>query len=377
VNAPPDIVPPVIDRGPLAGLPPTLEWVGGRDGVLRLLDQTLLPGRIETRDCANVEQVWEAIRVLRVRGAPAIGVAAAYGLCLGTRPHRHLPRAAFLAQVREVGQYLRSCRPTAVNLAWAIARLTARAEAGPAADVAATWDALLAEAHDMAAEDAATCRRIGENGAALIPEGGGVLTHCNAGALATVAYGTALSLLYVARARGRHFTAHVDETRPLLQGARLTALELSRAGIDVTVLCDGAAASLMQAGRIQLVVVGADRIAANGDTANKIGTYALALAARHHGIPFYVAAPLSTFDRALACGADIPIEQRPEDEVRAALGTAITPPGARCYNPAFDVTPAALITGIVTEKGIVRPVTQAQVQRLFDPNTANVPRHGS
>ncbi len=377
VKAPADIVPPVIDRGPLVGLPPTLEWIGGRAGVLRLLDQTLLPGRIETRDCATAEQVWEAIRVLRVRGAPAIGVAAAYGLCLGTRPQRGLPRAALLVKVRAIGQYLCSCRPTAVNLAWAIQRITVCAETHPGPDSDAIWDALLAEAHHMAAEDAAACRRIGEAGAALIPEGGGVLTHCNAGALATVAYGTALSLMYVARARGRHFTVHVDETRPLLQGSRLTALELSRAGIDVTVLCDGAAASLMQAGRIQLVVVGADRIAANGDTANKIGTYALALAARHHGIPFYVAAPLSTFDRSLASGADIPIEQRPEDEVRTALGTTTTPPAAHCYNPAFDVTPAALITGIVTEKGIVQPVTRAQVGRLFDPNTANAPAQGS
>jgi methylthioribose-1-phosphate isomerase len=366
-----DILPPTIDRGPLAGLPPTLEWIGGRDGVLRLLDQTLLPAQIQTRDCSTAEQVWQAIRLLRVRGAPAIGVAAAYGLCLGSRPARGLPRAAFLAKLREVGQYLCACRPTAVNLAWGIHRLTARAENHPGRDSAALWDTLLTEAHALAVEDATACRRIGEAGAALIPEGGGVLTHCNAGALATVAYGTALSLMYVAHARGRHFTVHADETRPLLQGARLTALELSRAGIDVTVLCDGAAASLMQAGKIQLVVVGADRIAANGDTANKIGTYALALAARHHGIPFYVAAPLSTIDRSLACGADIPIEQRPEDEVRAALGATITPPGARCYNPAFDVTPATLITGIVTERGIVQPVTRDRVERLFAPDAAS------
>ena len=360
----PEIAPPTIDRGPLAGLPPTLEWVGGRDGLLRLLDQTLLPARIQTRDCTSAEEVWEAVRTLCVRGAPAIGVAAAYGLCLGTRSQRGLPRDGFLAKVREIGQYLCSSRPTAVNLAWAIRRVTARADTCPDAHAAALWDAMLIEAHTMAVEDATTCRRIGEAGAGLIPEGGGVLTHCNAGALATVAYGTALSLLYVAHALGRRFTVYVDETRPLLQGARLTALELSHAGIDVTVLCDGAAASLMQAGKIQLVLVGADRIAANGDTANKIGTYAVALAARHHGIPFYVAAPLSTFDRALASGAAIPIEQRPEDEVRAGWGTTITPATVRCYNPAFDVTPAALITGIVTEKGIVKPVTAAQIRKF-------------
>ena len=361
MSQPSDIQPPAIDRGPLAGLPPTLEWVGGRDGVLRLLDQTLLPARIETRDTATAEQVWEAIRVLRVRGAPAIGVAAAYGLCLGLRPHRGLARDAFVTTLREIGQYLCSCRPTAVNLAWAINRMTSVAEHHPGAPASALWDALLTEAHAMAAEDAAACRRIGEHGAALVPDGGGVLTHCNAGALATVAYGTALSLLYVAHARGRRFRAYADETRPLLQGARLTAFELSQAGIDVTVLCDVAAASLMQAGRIQLVVVGADRIAANGDTANKIGTYALALAARHHGIPFYVAAPLSTFDRSAQSGRAIPIEQRPEDEVRTCGGAAVAPAGVRCFNPAFDVTPAALITGIVTERGLVQPVTRERI----------------
>jgi methylthioribose-1-phosphate isomerase len=361
----PDIEMPQIPRGALGALPPTLEWVGGRDGLLRLLDQTVLPTHVAFRDCTTVEQVWEAIRSLRVRGAPAIGVAAAYGLCLGTRPFRHLPPAAFQTKVREVGQYLCSSRPTAVNLAWAIQRLTALI-AARATDAAQTaWDTLLREAHTVAREDAETCRQIGEVGADLIPDGGGVLTHCNAGALATVAYGTALSLLYVAHARGRRFKVYADETRPLLQGARLTAFELAAAGIDVTVLCDGAAASLMQAGRVQLAVVGADRIAANGDTANKIGTYGVALAARQHRLPFYVAAPLSTFDRTIASGAEIPIEQRPAEEVQSGFGTPTAPPGTACYNPAFDVTPASLITGIVTEKGIVKPVTKAEIERVF------------
>jgi len=348
------------------GLPPTLAWAGGSDGTLQLLDQTLLPQRVEFRTCRAAEDVWNAIHELCVRGAPAIGVAGAYGLCLGTRPFRGESRAAFLAKVRQVQQYLESCRPTAVNLAWALRRVAAVAETcttGAAADI---WEAMLAEAHAMAREDAEVCRRIGEAGAHLIPEGGGVLTHCNAGALATVAYGTALSLMYLAHEQGRRFKVYADETRPLLQGARLTAFELAAAGIDVSVICDGAAASLMRAGRIQLVVTGADRIAANGDTANKIGTYGVALAARHHGIPFYVAAPRSTFDLSLPDGSAIPIEQRDEAEVRRVREAEVAAPQASCLNPAFDVTPAGLITGIVTESGIVQPVNADTVRRLFD-----------
>jgi methylthioribose-1-phosphate isomerase len=346
-------------------LPPTLEWVGGAEGRLRLLDQTLLPLQVRMRDCSTAEEVWEAIRMLRVRGAPAIGVAAAYGLCLGTRPHRGLPAAQFLDKVRAVGEYMCSCRPTAVNLAWAVRRMSEAAVAHGTASGADIWEALLAEAHQMARQDAETCRRIGEAGAELIPENGGVLTHCNAGALATVAYGTALAPMYVAHERGRRFRVFADETRPLLQGARLTAFELSAAGIDVTVLCDGAAASLMRTGQVQLVIVGADRIVANGDVANKIGTYGLALAARHHGIPFYVAAPLSTFDLSLASGELIPIEQRPEDEVRTGFGKATVPESVPCHNPAFDVTPAELITAIVTERGLLQPVTKADIARFF------------
>jgi len=365
MNATTDIPAPRIDRGCLATLPPTLEWVGGCDGLLRILDQTQLPARVETRACATAEAVWEAIRSLRVRGAPAIGVAASYGLCLGARPFRTLAPAAFLPKVREIGVYLRGCRPTAVNLAWAVGRVTKAAEVLATQGSAAMWEAMLVEAHALAEEDATICRQIGEAGADLIPDGGGVLTHCNAGALATVAHGTALSLLYVAHERGRRFRVFVDETRPLLQGARLTAFELLAARIDVTVLCDGAAASLLRSGQVQVVVVGADRIAANGDTANKIGTYGVALAARQHGIPFYVAAPRSTFDRTLDSGAEIPIEERAEEEVGVVCGTAVAPAGVRCYNPAFDVTPAEMITGIVTEKGVLKPVTEAGIAEIF------------
>ncbi|MEW6200266.1 MAG: S-methyl-5-thioribose-1-phosphate isomerase [Planctomycetota bacterium] len=351
--------------GMVAGLPPTLEWVGAADGVVRLIDQTKLPERLETRDCATAEAIWEAIRTLRVRGAPAIGVAGAYGLCLGTRAARDASRAAFLSRVREVGRYLSECRPTAVNLGWAIQRVTQVAEQSAQERTSDIWAAMLSEAHALAREDAEVCWRIGENGAHLVSAGAGVLTHCNAGALATVAHGTALSILYAAWRRGRRFQVYADETRPLLQGARLTAWELQAAGLDVSVVCDGAAASLMQAGRIQLVVVGADRIAANGDVANKIGTYGAAVAARHHGIPFYVAAPLSTFDLSLASGKDIPIEQRPEDEVRVVGGRVVVPAGVRCLNPAFDVTPASLVTAIVTEQGLAQPVTEENIRRFF------------
>jgi len=224
---------------------------------------------------------------------------------------------------------------------------------------------MLAEAQAIAREDAEVCRRIGQVGAPLVPDGGGVLTHCNAGALATVAYGTALSMLYAAHEQGKRFQVFAGETRPLLQGARLTAFELAAAGIDVTVVCDSVAASLMRAGRVQMVAVGADRIAANGDVANKIGTYSLAVAAKHHGIPFYVAAPLSTFDLTVADGDGIPIEQRPEEEIRNVCGRQVVAAGAGCYNPAFDVTPAALISAIITEKGRLKPVTGKNIQDFF------------
>jgi methylthioribose-1-phosphate isomerase len=351
---------PEIDRGPLH-LPPTLAWAGGVDGALHLLDQTRLPHAAETRICRSAEDVWEAIRALQVRGAPAIGIAAAYGLCLGTRAATDGTRAAFSAAVTRVGDYLIACRPTAVNLAWAIRAVQQVVGASDAADAAGDWANMLARAHELARADAETCRRIGEAGADLVPEGGGVLTHCNAGALATVAWGTALALLYVAKARGRRFRVYADETRPLLQGARLTAYELSAAGIDVTVLCEGATASLLRSGGVQLVVVGADRIAANGDTANKIGTYGVALAARRHNVPFYVAAPSSTFDLACPSGEHIPIEERSADEVASIGGQRVAAPGVRCFNPAFDVTPAELIAGIVTERGIVQPVSRAAI----------------
>jgi methylthioribose-1-phosphate isomerase len=335
-------------------LPRAVEWVGGAEGFLRLLDQTLLPDKVAYRDCRTVEDVWEAIRSLRVRGAPAIGVAAAYGVVLGVQagpdgpPHRRLHDAC---------ARLRTSRPTAVNLFWALDRMEACPQVHP--------ERLLAEARAIEDEDRATCRAIGEAGARLIEDGQGVLTHCNTGGLATAGLGTALAVLYVAAGQGKRFRVYADETRPLLQGARLSAWELRQAGLDVTLICDSMAAQVMKEGRIQTVIVGADRIAANGDTANKIGTYGVAILARAHGIPFYVAAPATTFDLSLPDGQGIPIEQRDPREVTHGFGRQTAPEGVAVYNPAFDVTPAELIAGLITEKGLIRPVTTETIYRTL------------
>ncbi len=342
-------------------LPRTIEWVGDIPGHVRLIDQTLLPGRLEFRDCRTVEQIWEAIRVLRVRGAPAIGVAAAMGVVVGVQ--QQFDRATFARRLHEVADYLRTSRPTAVNLFWAIDRVLRRVSPVlPASAPETLTRLLLEEALAIEAEDRAMCQAIGQAGAALIRDGQGVLTHCNAGSLATAGSGTALAVMYSAAEEGKNFSVYADETRPLLQGARLTAWELMQAGIDVTIICDNMAAQVMREGKVQLVIVGADRIAANGDTANKIGTYGVALLAKAHGIPFYVAAPSSTFDLALADGAAIPIEQRDPREITHAFGTATAPESVRVYNPAFDVTPAELIAAIITEKGVINPVNEQSIR---------------
>jgi methylthioribose-1-phosphate isomerase len=323
-------------------LPRTIEWVGGRDGYLRLLDQTRLPTEVVFLDCRTVEDVRAAICRLSVRGAPAIGVAAAYGLVLAAQAGSDIEAAI---------ERLHSSRPTAVNLGWALERL--RVHFGIRSGDPVQW--LLDEANAIAAEDKAMCAAIGRHGAELIAEGDGVLTHCNTGSLATAGLGTALAVLFTAARQGKTFRVFADETRPLLQGARLTAWELHQAGIDVTLICDSMAAQVMKEGRIQLVLVGADRIAANGDTANKIGTYSVAVLAQYHGVPFYVAAPSSTFDLSLPTGDGIPIEQRDAREITHGMGRQTAPEGVKVYNPAFDVTPAALIAGIITEKGVIRP----------------------
>jgi methylthioribose-1-phosphate isomerase len=351
----------------------TLEWRGdAMSGVLRLLDQTRLPTEVVTVDCREVAQVWEAIRALRVRGAPAIGIAAAYGCVLGARSGG-VPDAK---SVRErlgaaIGQ-LRTSRPTAVNLFWALDRMGRVAEAAESLDAPALLERLLAEAHAIAEEDRAMCRAIGRHGASLIADEAGVLTHCNAGGLATADYGTALAIIYAAVEQGKVVSVYADETRPLLQGARLTSWELSRRRIPTTLICDSMAAQVMKEGRVQCVVVGADRIAANGDTANKIGTYGLAVLARAHAIPFYVAAPSSTFDLELPDGTGIPIEQRDRREITHGFGRATAPEDIDVYNPAFDVTPAALITALVTERGVIRPVTPATIRTALRP-AAQIP----
>ncbi len=329
-------------------VPPVLVVGWAPDGALRILDQRVLPGALRTLDLRTIDEVAEAIRSLAVRGAPAIGVAAAIGLAAAVRD-------APVERVEEAAATLRATRPTAVNLAWALERMLAVARAHADGPPPARAAALRAEAELIRAQDAAMCRAIGEHGAALLTPGMRILTHCNAGALATAGIGTALAPVYVAHARGLAPRVWADETRPLLQGARLTAWELARAGIPVTVCTDGMAAGLMARGEVDLVLVGADRIAANGDTANKVGTYGLAVLARHHGIPFVVAAPWSTVDPLTRDGAGIEIEQRDPAEVTHLAGVRVAAEGAAVYNPAFDVTPHTLITRIVTDRGVFAP----------------------
>lgn len=321
--------------------------------AVRILDQRCLPGAEVYRDLRSVDDVRDAIATLSVRGAPAIGIAGAMGMVLaideaqraGTDPTSHL---------RAAHEVIRGARPTAVNLAWAVDRVMDAATTTSAIG-GDLRSALCAEATRILDEDRAMCRRIGEHGAALIPDGANIITHCNAGALATGGIGTALAAIYVAAEHGKRVSVFADETRPLLQGSRLTAWELERAGIPVTVLVDSAAASLMREQKIDLCIVGADRIAENGDVANKIGTFPLALAAKHHGVPFYVAAPTSTLDPSTKSGEKILIEHRGAIEVSSPFGTAIAPDRVAVYNPAFDVTPAALISAIITDQGVYHP----------------------
>ena len=344
----------------------TLGWVGDAStGHLRLIDQTLLPGEFAHIDCRDVPTVWEAIRSLRVRGAPAIGIAAGFGAVIGGQAALNLGPEGVRLAAQAATNYLRTSRPTAVNLFWALDRIDRVAASESTDDPVAFLDRLLAEARAISDEDKAMCRSIGRFGAPLIGPGQGVLTHCNAGGLATADYGTALAVIFAAFEGGTPLRVFADETRPLLQGARLTAWELQRRGIPVTLICDNMAAQVMKERKIDLVVVGADRIAANGDTANKIGTYGVALLARAHGIPFYVAAPSSTFDQSLEDGSAIPIEQRDPREITHGFGRATAPEGVDVYNPAFDVTPAELIDGIITERGIIRPVNARTVAEIL------------
>jgi methylthioribose-1-phosphate isomerase len=344
----------------------TLHWVGGPDGHVSMIEQTLLPEQYVRIDVTTVDEMVDAIRRLAVRGAPAIGVAAAFGLLLGLRNLDGQDAHTVLGHVRETAAVLARSRPTAMNLFWALDRMVARAESDLTAGLGAAGivDGLFQEAQTIHREDGEACRRMGEHGAGLIDDGWTVLTHCNAGALATAGMGTALAPIYHAVEEGKRISVYAGETRPLLQGSRLTSWELMQAGIDVTLITDSTVAQVLSEGRIDAVLVGSDRIAANGDVCNKIGTYGLAVLAREHGVPFYVVAPRSTFDSSLATGAEIPIEQRAPEEVTSGFGARTAPAGVRVYSPAFDVTPARLVTAIVTEAGVLR-----------DPDTDSVRAH--
>ena len=323
-------------------------------GAVRIIDQRALPETEITRDLESAESVAQAIRELQVRGAPLIGIAAAMGLVAGMREQRTVSRAEFLARLEAVSQLLNGSRPTAVNLRWALERMRRTADQTPG-EGADLWERLRVEATAIWEEDRAMCRRIGEHGLTVLTDGANILTHCNTGALATGGIGTALAPIYLSHEQGRKVHVYVDETRPLLQGARLTMWELGHAGIPCTLITDGVAGTLFRQAKVDVVIVGADRICANGDFANKIGTYGLAVLARHHNVPFYCAAPWSTVDATLAEGDLIPIEQRSPAEVTVIAGRRIAPEGASALNPAFDVTPARYVTGFITDRGVVQP----------------------
>lgn len=338
-----------------------MEWIGGIDGHLRLLDQTLLPIDVCFIDCMDIATVHEAIRSLRVRGAPAIGITAAMGVLVGLK---NIPSGTSIKKhYEDTDNYLRTSRPTAVNLFWALDRMKRKfIEIAELPDQRNILSILLEEALLIEKEDRAMCQSIGKIGANLVQDGFGILTHCNTGGLATAAYGTALSVIFTAYEQGKSIHVFCDETRPLMQGARLTSWELLQAGIPATLICDSMAAQVMKEGKINMVIVGADRIAANGDSANKIGTYGLSVLANAHKIPFYVAAPSSTFDLTLKDGSGIPIEQRNPKEITEPFGKQVAPTGVSVYNPAFDVSPAHLITGIITEKSLISPVNAKNIK---------------
>jgi len=342
----------------------TLRWEGQCPGYVSMVEQTLLPGQHVQLEVRTVPEMVNAIYRLAVRGAPAIGVAAAFGVLLGVQDQGALNREEFQKHTLLVCDELATARPTAVNLFWALNRMRQRLalDFEQGLDVAGLIAGLFEEAHEIFTSDRATCRRMGEIGAELIADGQSLLTHCNAGALATAGMGTALAPMYVAAEQGKQLHVYADETRPLLQGARITAWELMQAGIPVTLITDSMAARVMQEGKVDAVFVGSDRIAANGDVCNKIGTYGVALSAQAHGIPFYVVAPLSTIDPSLSDGSKIPIEERPAAEITEGLGRLTAPAGVDTYNPAFDVTPARLVTGLITEVGLLTAPDAASIQ---------------
>lgn len=346
-------------------MPEPVSPIVWRDGELEIIDQTRLPGELVFIRPRTVEEVWRAIRELKVRGAPALGIAAAFGLYLAIRDFQARDKEELCAQLKKAADYLASSRPTAVNLFWALKRVQERVAGVQGLSIDKLKELVLREALAIQREDESMCLAIGRYGAELLKEAQAILTHCNAGTLATARYGTALAPVYYLATQGKVLRVFVDETRPLLQGARLTAWELKQAGIPVTLITDSMAAVVMRRGWVQAVIVGADRIAANGDVANKIGTYGLAILAREHGLPFYVAAPSSTFDLTLATGEEIPIEEREPEEVTHFGLRPVAPEGIGVFNPAFDVTPHHYITAIITEKGILHPPYQESISRVL------------
>lgn len=346
----------------ISNIPECIIWENNK---LTLLDQTQLPEKVVYEEQKSIEQVWDSIKMLKVRGAPAIGVAAAYGLIVGLEKDKGLAKDDFLKKVSEKANYLDSSRPTAVNLRWAMDRMVKLGNTSQQKDSQGIFQELVKEACNIEAEDRELCRSIGEHGKSLIKEGMGVLTHCNAGSLATGGMGTALAPIYLAGESGVQFKVYSDETRPLLQGSRLTCWELNQAGVDVTLQTDNMAAHMMQQGHIDLIIVGADRVAANGDAANKIGTLSVAIAASYFNIPFYVAVPSSTIDLSTPTGKEIEIEQRQKDEVIRWGDVPTAPSDIKVVNPAFDVTPNNLIAGIITEKGIIRSPYGENLKKNF------------
>lgn len=340
----------------------SIKW---EENNLILLDQTLLPNKVVYEPFTSAEGVWDAIRVMKVRGAPAIGVAAAYGLYLGVMSASEASYSEFSQEVREKSEYLATSRPTAVNLFWALERMETVVKENSSMTIQQLKARLLEEAKNIHKEDEEINRQIGEHAITLFEDKMGVLTHCNAGALATTKYGTATSPMYLAKEKGWDIKVYSDETRPRLQGSMLTALELERAGIDVTVITDNMAAMVMSQGKINAVIVGCDRVAANGDVANKIGTLGVSILAKYYNIPFYVAAPTPTIDLKTPTGKQIPIEERDSSEVINRFGHYSAPKEISVYNPAFDVTPNENITAIITEKGIIRAPYQENLKKLF------------
>lgn len=341
----------------------SVEW---HNDKVRMIDQRLLPAELRLVEYENYREVARAIRTMVVRGAPAVGAAAAFGMALAAQESQARDRNGLLTDLRAAARVLSAARPTAVNLSWAVARLLRRAEAE--SDPVSIPGALLAEAQALADEDVEVNKRLGEHGAALIRDGDTILHHCNTGALATVDYGTALGVIRTTHEQGKQMHVLVDETRPRFQGARLTAWELQQLGIPFTLIADNAAGHFMRTGQVDIVLVGADRVAANGDVANKIGTYKLAVVAQANGIPFYSCVPTSTIDLSLSTGDDIPIEERPAEEITGATyqGQPIAPEGVRVANPAFDVTPHRYVTGIVTENGIAYPPFETSLRRVTE-----------